>query len=74
MRLTDRAIQLVADAKQVTPNKPFFMYFCIGAMHALHHVPKEWVDNYKGKFDDDWEAYLEKTFARQKGPRSEDRS
>ena len=21
-------------------------------MHAPHHVPKEWADNYKGVFDD----------------------
>ena len=35
-------------------------------MHAPHHVPKEWADKYKGKFDDGWDAYREKTFARQK--------
>jgi arylsulfatase len=64
--LVDRAIQFIADAKQVAPNKPFFMHFCPGAMHAPHHVPKEWADKYKGKFDDGWEAYREKTFARQK--------
>jgi arylsulfatase A-like enzyme len=64
--LADKAIQFIADAKQVAPNKPFFMYFCTGAMHAPHHVPKEWADKYKGKFDDGWEAYREKTFARQK--------
>jgi arylsulfatase A-like enzyme len=64
--LADKAISFVADAKQVAPNKPFFMYFCTGAMHAPHHVPKEWADKYKGKFDDGWEAYREKTFARQK--------
>ncbi len=64
--LANKAIQFIADAKQVAPNKPFFMYFCTGAMHAPHHVPKEWADKYKGKFDDGWEAYREKTFARQK--------
>ncbi|KKH50726.1 arylsulfatase [Methanosarcina sp. 1.H.A.2.2] len=64
--LADKAIQFIADAKQVAPNKPFFMYFCTGAMHAPHHVPKEWADKYKGKFNDGWEAYREKTFARQK--------
>jgi arylsulfatase len=35
-------------------------------MHAPHHVPKEWADNYKGQFDDGWEAYRQKVFARQK--------
>ena len=42
------------------------LYFCPGATHAPHHVPKEWADKYKGKFDDGWDAYREKTFARQK--------
>jgi arylsulfatase len=64
--LVDKAISFIADAKQVAPNKPFFMYFCTGAMHAPHHVPKEWADKYKGLFDDGWEAYREKVFARQK--------
>jgi arylsulfatase A-like enzyme len=64
--LVDKAIGFIADSKQVAPNKPFFMYFCPGAMHAPHHVPKEWADKYKGQFDDGWDAYREKTFKRQK--------
>ncbi len=64
--LTDKAIAFIADAKQVAPDKPFFLYFCPGAMHAPHHVRKEWADKYKGAFDDGWDAYREKVFARQK--------
>ncbi len=64
--LVDKAISFVADSKQVAPDKPFFMYFCPGATHSPHHVPKEWVDRYEGKFDDGWEAYRETVFARQK--------
>jgi arylsulfatase len=64
--LVDKAIGFIADSKQVAPNKPFFMYFCTGAMHAPHHVPQEWADAYAGQFDDGWEAYREKVFARQK--------
>ena len=64
--LLDKAKAMIADAKQVAPNKPFFMYFCTGAMHAPHHVPKAWADKYKGKFDDGWDAYREKVFAKQK--------
>jgi arylsulfatase len=63
--LVDKAISFVADSKQVAPNKPFFMYFCTGAMHAPHHVRKEWSDKYKGQFDDGWEVYREKVFTRQ---------
>ena len=48
------------------PDKPFFMYFAPGATHAPHHVPKEWIDKYKGKFDQGWDKLREETFARQK--------
>ena len=64
--IVDKAISFIADSKQVAPDKPFFMYFCPGAMHAPHHVPKEWADKYKGKFDAGWEALREQIFKRQK--------
>ena len=64
--LADKAMQFIADSKQLAPNKPFFLYFCTGAMHTPHHVPKEWADKYKGKFDDGWDKYREKVFAQQK--------
>ena len=47
--LVDRAIGMIADAKQVAPEKPFFMYFCPGANHAPHHAPKEWADKLQGQ-------------------------
>ena len=49
--LADRAIGMIADAKQVAPDKPFFIYYAPGAGHAPHHAPKEWADKYKGVFD-----------------------
>jgi arylsulfatase A-like enzyme len=64
--ITDKAIGFIADAKQVAPDKPFFMYFCPGAAHAPHHVPKEWADKYKGQFDMGWDKYREMVFERQK--------
>jgi arylsulfatase len=64
--LVEKAKAMIADAKQVAPNKPFFMYFCTGAMHAPHHVPKEWADKYKGKFDEGWDAYRQRVFNNQK--------
>ncbi|MCX4855391.1 arylsulfatase [Streptomyces canus] len=64
--LVDKAISFIADAKQVAPDKPFFLNFCTGATHAPHHVPKEWADRYRGKFDEGWDVYREATFDRQK--------
>ncbi len=64
--ITEKAISFIADSKQVAPNKPFFLYYATGAMHAPHHVPKQWADKYQGAFDDGWEAYREQVFAQQK--------
>ena len=64
--LADHAISWVQAQKALMPDKPFFVYFAPGATHAPHHVPNEWVEKYKGKFADGWDAHREKTFARQK--------
>ncbi|HEX5859384.1 MAG TPA: arylsulfatase [Microbacterium sp.] len=64
--LADKAIDFIADAKQVAPHKPFFLHFCPGAVHAPHHVAQEWADRYKGQFDEGWDVYRERVFARQK--------
>lgn len=64
--MTDKAIAWIGQQKALAPEKPFFAYFAPGATHAPHHVPKEWADKYKGKFDAGWDALREETFARQK--------
>ena len=64
--LADRAITWVRQQKALVPDKPFFMYFAPGATHAPHHVPKEWSDKYKGKFDGGWDTLREQILARQK--------
>jgi len=64
--LTNKAIKWIRQQKALTPDKPFFTYFAPGATHAPHHVPKEWIDKYKGKFDQGWDKLREETFARQK--------
>jgi len=64
--MTDKAAAWIGQQKVLTPDKPFFVYFAPGATHAPHHVPKEWADKYKGKFDAGWDKLREQTFARQK--------
>jgi arylsulfatase A-like enzyme len=64
--LADHAISWVRQQKALMPDKPFFMYFAPGATHAPHHVPKDWIDKYKGKFAHGWDQQREITFARQK--------
>ena len=64
--LANKAIQFIADLKQLAPGKPFYLHFCTGATHAPHHVPREWADRYTGQFNDGWDAYRQRVFARQK--------
>ena len=64
--LADRAITWVRQQKALAPDKPFFMYYAPGATHAPHHVPKEWSDKYRGKFDEGWDVLRERIIAEQK--------
>jgi arylsulfatase len=64
--MTDKAMAWISQQKALASDKPFFVYFAPGATHAPHHVPKEWADRYKGKFDQGWDKLREETFARQK--------
>ena len=63
--MTDNAIAWMKFQKALTPDKPFFIYFAPGATHAPHHVPKEWIDKNKGRFDAGWDKLREETLARQ---------
>jgi arylsulfatase len=63
--IVDKAIEFVTDLKNVDPDKPFFMYFAPGAMHAPHQVPAGWIDKYKGRFDKGWEKWREEIYQRQ---------
>jgi arylsulfatase len=63
--MTDKAINWIGQQKVLMPDKPFFVYFAPGATHAPHHVPAEWADKYKGKFDQGWDKLREETYARQ---------
>lgn len=64
--MTNQAINWVSAQQSLTPDKPFYIYFATGATHAPHHAPKEYIQKYKGKFDQGWDKLREETFARQK--------
>ncbi len=64
--MTNQAIGWVKTQQSLQPDKPFFIYFAPGATHAPHHVPAEWIEKYKGKFDQGWDKVREETFERQK--------
>lgn len=62
--LADQALKMIRDVKQTEPDKPWYLWFCPGANHAPHHAPQEYIDKYKGVFDDGYEAYREWVLAR----------
>jgi arylsulfatase A-like enzyme len=64
--MTTQAISWVQTQQALQPDKPFFIYYAPGATHAPHHAPKEWIEKYKGKFDQGWDKVREETIARQK--------
>jgi arylsulfatase A-like enzyme len=63
--LVGRAAAMVTDLRAADPTKPFFLYLALGACHAPHQAPREWIDRYRGRFDDGWDAWRARTHARQ---------
>lgn len=63
--LATRAIQWLQTQHAMTPGKPFFLYFAPGATHAPLQAPKPWIDRYRGRFDQGWDAIRAPVLARQ---------
>ena len=63
--ITDKALEFIKDAKVIAPDKPFFLYYAPGAAHAPHHAPKEWIEQFAGRFDIGYEAIREQILTRQ---------
>jgi arylsulfatase len=64
--LADKAIAWVRKVKSIAPDKPYFLYVAPGATHAPHQAPRDWIDRFKGQFDEGWDAYRQQTLERQK--------
>ncbi len=63
--LADKAIHYLTGHASINPDKPFFMFWAPGAMHAPHHAPKEYIEKYSGKFDMGWDKAREMIHRRQ---------
>lgn len=64
--MATKSIEWMRFQQALTPDKPFFVYFAPGAVHAPHHVPKSYIDKQKGKFDEGWDVIRERIFEQQK--------
>jgi len=63
--MANNAISWVKFQKAMTPDKPLFIYYAPGAVHAPHHVSQDWIAKWKGKFSQGWDKIREETLARQ---------
>jgi arylsulfatase A-like enzyme len=63
--MTDETINWINNVNAVDTEKPWFVYYSTGAVHAPHHAPKEWRDKYKGKYDHGWDKEREIIHAQQ---------
>src|SRR6056300_676422 len=63
--LVDRALGMITDSVSIRPDRPFFLYLPFGATHAPHQAPPEYVEKYRGRFDDGWDITRQRWFERQ---------
>ncbi|MEY2472392.1 MAG: hypothetical protein QOK28_1721 [Actinomycetota bacterium] len=63
--LADHALLYMKDLRAVHPDKPFLLWFAPGACHAPHQAPRDFIDRYRGQFDDGWDAWRDRVFQRQ---------
>jgi arylsulfatase len=63
--LVDQALAMISDATGVRPDRPFFLYLPFGATHAPHQAPQEYLDKYRGRFDEGWDVVRQRWYERQ---------
>ncbi len=63
--LTDRAVSMIRESKASNPDKPFFLYFAHGAVHAPLHAKAADIERYRGAYDEGWDVLRQRRYARQ---------
>ena len=63
--MIDQLLKMVSDSKGVRPDRPFFAYVPFGATHAPHQAPQEYLDKYRGKYDEGWDVVRQRWYERQ---------
>ena len=63
--LIDRSSRFVSDQIAHRPWDPFFLYLPLGAAHAPHHAPPEYMERVRGRFDAGWDQIRRQRYERQ---------
>jgi arylsulfatase len=64
--LVDKAVEFIHDSVSLRPDRPFFMYLALGATHAPHQAPKNFMEKYRGRFDEGWDVIRQRWFDNQR--------
>ncbi|MDC0739386.1 arylsulfatase [Cognatishimia sp. SS12] len=64
--LADKSLEWLRTQRIAAPDAPFLLYLAPGTAHSPHRAPQDWIDRFKGQFDQGWDAMREEIFARQK--------
>ncbi len=63
--LADQAITWIRRHRATAPDRPFFCYFAPPAVHTPHHVWPDWIERFRGRFDEGWDALRSEIHERQ---------
>ncbi|MGB0596081.1 MAG: arylsulfatase [Rubripirellula sp.] len=63
--MTRESIEWMHQQHSMTPEKPFFIYYASPGVHAPHHVTGDWIERYRGEFDQGWDVARQATLERQ---------
>ena len=63
--LVDNLLEMVNNLKGVRPDRPFFAYLPFGATHAPHQAPPDYMQKYRGRYDEGWDVTRQRWFERQ---------
>ncbi len=63
--LVEHALGFIHDTKSIRPDRPFFTYLALGATHAPHQAPAEYLTKHRGRYDEGWDVARDRWFARQ---------
>jgi len=64
--IVDHACLWLRQLASADPDKPFFLYVAFGAGHSPHHAPPAYIEKYRGRYDDGWDAARQRTIERQR--------
>ena len=63
--LVEQSLRMIRNKHSLVPERPFFLYLALGAMHAPHQAPDEYLQRFRGAFDEGWDLARERAFQRQ---------